>query len=529
MQLLRLISPVIGTIVASLLALSAIIIFFTNSLDANSVGSERRLLARIIDEVPKNLSVLAEDNSWWDEAVENIVLHENLEWLEQTIGGTIEGIDDIDGAFVLRPDNSIVYSLDKKTAPPDIADLLDNGVRDALGKLQPIDADVGVSSYGYSASAGRVFAIGISMVQPTGFRTFDPPLGNRRRPVILFYRDIDTLQTAEMADAADLRDVQFIASTDQFILPEGRATLTLIGLSDMPVGRFVWAPARPGTALLEQLLWPVVFFLIVILVATISFVQRARSLVNELEQADRTKMAFLASMSHEVRTPLNAIIGFAEILRLELHGEVKGEKNKEYLDIIRTSGEHLLTVINDILNISKLDAGKMEIFAEAMDPVDVIAESIRMVENAAQDRSIRLVQELESSTILSDERIIRQILINILSNAVKFTPADGQVSVRSEITPTGYKIIVSDTGVGMSGEEIDVALAPFGQVRKNREQSSSGTGLGLPLVNRFIALLGGTMTIRSAPGHGTSVTLEFPEAAPTAALKTKARSEALFR
>lgn len=534
MQLFKLISPVIGAILASLMALSVIALFFTGSLDANSLSAERRFLTSTLEEIPENLKVLAEDNSWWDEAVDNIFLTENMPWIRSTMGGTANGIGDIDGVFVLRADNSVILSTDNRNTPPAIEEFLENGLGRAIDDLKPIDADIGVSTHGYAPSAGRVYALGISMVQPSGFKTFDPPLGTRRRPVVIFYREIDSGQTAALADNGDLQELVFIPENvpagriSEADRSNGKTFQILRGLNGMPLGRFRWSPSKPGAGLLEQLFWPALFFLFVIGGALAGFIYRAQRLIDELAQADRVKMAFLASMSHEVRTPLNSIIGFAEVLRLELHGKIKGEKNREYLDIIRTSGEHLLTVINDILNISKLDAGKMEVFAEAMNPVEVINQSVHMVETTAHDRSIRLVTELESATIRSDERIVRQILINILSNALKFTAPGGQVSIRSEAIPAGYRIVITDTGVGMSREEIEVAVAPFGQVHNSNRQSGVGTGLGLPLVNRFIKLIGGSMLIRSAPGHGTSVTLEFPEAAPAPSDKASI-GETFFR
>ena len=528
MQLVRLISPVIFAITASLLALSAVAVFFTDRLDANSLEAEKRTLSRMIAGVSKNLSTLAEDNSWWDEAVENVHLTENQDWMTETMGGTVEGIDEIEGAVILRPDSSVLFTAHNQDRPADIEGLMQNGLASAISGLQPVDADVGVSTYGYAVSQGRVFALGISMVQPSGFKVFDPPLGTQPRPVLVFYQEVNQKQINEFTQASELRDLRFSATGTPPTNNRQNATIVLTGLNGMPIGYFSWSPAHPGAALLAQLLWPALFFLGLIFIAGFSFVRRAQRLVDDLAKADRVKMAFLASMSHEVRTPLNAIIGFTEIMRLEHGKESEEEKHKEYLDIIHTSGEHLLTIINDILNISKLDAGKMEVFAAEMNPASVVLESVRMVENSANDRSIRIITELEPAEIISDERIIRQILINLLSNAVKFTAPEGQVSIRSEATTDKYMITVSDTGIGMSQEEIEVALAPFGQIHSNRQSTSVGTGLGLPLVNRFIALIGGTMTIRSAPGHGTSIKLEIPVAATSKAINANLTQELLY-
>lgn len=528
MQFTRLISPVILAVLASLLALTLVAMFFTNQLDANSLEAEKRLLSRSIANVPKNLAALAEDNSWWDEAVEKMYLTEDLIWMAETMGGTVDGIGEIEGGIVLRPDNSILYKTNRLGQPADLAGLLRNGLASAISELQPVNLDVGVSTYGYATSEGRVFALGISMVQPSGFKVFDPPLELVRRPVLVFYREVNQTQIREFTQTTELVGLRFSATHQPPTNKDANAFIALTGLNGMPIGHFEWTPARPGAILLEQLLWPAVFLLCLILMAGLSFVRRAQKLVDGLAKADQAKMAFLASMSHEVRTPLNAIIGFTEILRMDADRKLDDEKHAEYLNIIHSSGEHLLTVINDILNISKLDAGKMEVFAAKMDPTSVVKEAIRMVENNAKSRSIRLFTELESAEIFSDERIIRQILINLLSNAVKFTEPDGQVSVMSEKTTNTYIITVSDTGIGMSQDEINVALAPFGQIHNNRQNTSVGTGLGLPLVKRFITLIGGNMTIRSAPGHGTSIKLELPIAAPKKAGNKTAAQELLY-
>ncbi len=513
MQLLRLISPVIGVTIASLGALATLALLFANSLDTTSIEGERRLLAGQIERISQNLKTLAEDNTWWDDAVRNLVLSENQEWLAATVGDTVVGFVELDGTIVFRPDNSVMYSVvtGDRASNPD--DFLKAGLDKAIRDLVPVDSDEPVSNHGYLLLENQLFAVGISMVQPAGHVTYDPPLGNQRRPIMVFYRAIDPEAMASISTTIGIQKLRFQHSSGN-----DKNALVLTDISNNSIGRLVWDPAQPGADILSLLIWPALFFVLVLLLTLLIFVWRARRLIRGLEQADKAKSAFLASMSHEVRTPLNAIIGFTEILRLELHGEIKGDKNKEYLDIIRSSSENLLMVINDILDISKLDADKMEIYAEDLDPTEIVADATKLLQTEAHDRSIRLVTELEPATIQSDARIIRQILINLLSNAIKFTKKGGQVSVRSEAAPDGYRITVSDTGIGMSSEDIEVALAPFGQVATGKKDHG-GTGLGLPLVNRFVALLGGKMTIRSAPGHGTSVTVHLPPAVPKKAKK----------
>lgn len=512
MALLRLIFPVIAVIVASLLALTATAGFFAHSKDQNAEKADRRILRTALLDVHRDLRVLAEDNVWWDEAVTNLVLRENSAWIESTIGTTAMDQGYVDGYFVLRKDNSILVannSIDSDT--PDIVSILENGLAKTIGTFPISNDNVRASASGFVKAGDRIFAVGLSAVQPTHDTSFGQPLPLSRKPVLVFYLEITPQFILQLQDSLGLKGLAIYdtGSEPPFFEP-------LIDIAGNTIGLIKWVSARPGSRLLEQLLWPAVALLTIVALTTWHFIARARALLDDLQQADRAKMAFLASMSHEVRTPLNAIVGFAELLRLELYGKIEGDKNKEYLDIIRTSGEHLLTIINDILDISKLEAGRMDISAEAINPVDVLTESVRIVTAGAEEGGVKLLTEFEPATIVSDERIVRQVLINILSNAIKFTAPGGQVSVRGEAKPNkNYAIIITDTGCGMTSEEIEVALEPFGQIGANRSELVKGTGLGLPLVNRFMTLLGGTMTIRSAPGHGTSVSLLFPATMPS--------------
>ena len=470
-------------------------------------SAERRLLANQLSRIHEQLRAKAEDNAWWDAAIDNIHLNENQQWMADIVGEATTSFNDIDGSFVIRPDDSIAYQHDP-AEPPNIQSMLSEGLSRAIIRLNSADLNAPISASGYLLSDGRLYVIAISMVQPTGVKTYDPPIAESRRSIIAFYQRIDETAALEVGNAIGLEGLEFIAGDE--LTFDGASLANIAGQT---IGQFSWSPATPGADVLYRLIAPATLFFGIILLAMLVFVARARKLMEELEQASRAKMAFLASMSHEVRTPLNAIIGFAEIIRLELPQTKENEETHQHLDLIRSSGEHLLTIINDILNISKLDAEKMEIFPEAMDPVEVISESVRMMSGAASEKSIRLVDDLESSMIHSDERLIRQILLNLLSNAIKFTPPEGQVSVRSEIAGDRYRITVSDTGAGMAKEDIALALEPFGQVGEDG-RLEGGTGLGLPLVNRFTNLLGGDLAIRSAPGHGTSVTIELPEANP---------------
>jgi signal transduction histidine kinase len=232
------------------------------------------------------------------------------------------------------------------------------------------------------------------------------------------------------------------------------------------------------------------------------------------EFANRTKTEFLANMSHELRTPLNAIIGFAEVIKDEMFGPVGLRKYAEYAHDIHSSGRHLLDLINDILDLSKLESGKLELREEDVALDAVVADCLTLLRNRAQKSDVLLVTEIEPNLprLTCDERALKQVLLNFLSNAVKFTPAGGTVTTGVRRAPGGIALWVRDTGIGMSAADIEVALAAFGQVDSKIARQHQGTGLGLPISRSLIELHGGTLDVDSAPGKGTTMTAIFPAA-----------------
>jgi len=232
----------------------------------------------------------------------------------------------------------------------------------------------------------------------------------------------------------------------------------------------------------------------------------------QAEVANRAKSEFLANMSHELRTPLNAIIGFSEIMKDELSGPIGNPYYNEYVRDIYVSAKHLLDVINDILDVSKVEAGKIELQENAFDVATVIQSAIRLViERATEaDVAIEFDPKPDLPELMADQRRVKQMLLNLLSNAVKFTPPGGKVTVTTEIDGGGLEICVRDTGIGVAPDKIPVVFTPFAQVDGSLKRKYEGTGLGLSLTRGLIELHGGAITMTSAPGEGTSVTLWFP-------------------
>ncbi|MBF0305483.1 MAG: PAS domain S-box protein [Alphaproteobacteria bacterium] len=233
------------------------------------------------------------------------------------------------------------------------------------------------------------------------------------------------------------------------------------------------------------------------------------------EVANRSKSEFLANMSHELRTPLNAILGYSEAIAAGIFGPMGNDRYLEYVDCIHQSGQHLLELITDILDVSAIEAGKLELHDEPVTLAEVAESSLRLVRARAEKGRVKLTSAVDLSLPLltADRRRVTQILVNLLSNAVKFTPPDGSVILAARREPDGdLSLTVTDTGIGMDEIGLQIALTPFGQVESAFARSNEGTGLGLPLTIGLAELHGAKLSITSRKGEGTTVTVRFPAA-----------------
>jgi signal transduction histidine kinase len=242
---------------------------------------------------------------------------------------------------------------------------------------------------------------------------------------------------------------------------------------------------------------------------------KLRSAKEDAERADRAKSAFLANTSHELRTPLNAIIGFSEVIRSETFGPIDNPRYLDYLKDIHDSGRHLLRIINDILDLSKIEAGKATLDnEEQVELASAVEAAARMVQPQAEIEKVAVALDFDGPLppINGSARMLQQVFINLLSNAVKFTPSGGKVTVRGEARADAVAISISDTGIGMSEEDVELALTAFGQVDSRMTRRYDGTGLGLPLAKAIVELHRGRLEIDSHPGRGTTVTVALPSA-----------------
>ncbi|KAA0076327.1 PAS domain-containing sensor histidine kinase [Tardiphaga sp. P9-11] len=232
---------------------------------------------------------------------------------------------------------------------------------------------------------------------------------------------------------------------------------------------------------------------------------------NRAEEANQTKSKFLANMSHELRTPLNAIIGFSEIMGSGMFGNLGSDKYAEYCHDILTSGHYLLEVINDILDMSKIEAGRMKLDLEPLDLGQTLSEALRVVSGRADDKNLTLSADIAADApVVADRRAIKQILVNLLSNAVKFTPDGGRVTVRSRVLRDSVALMIADSGIGIAPHSLKRLGRPFEQVESQLAKTYHGSGLGLAIAKSLTSLHGGSMKLRSKLGTGTVVCVTIP-------------------
>jgi len=273
---------------------------------------------------------------------------------------------------------------------------------------------------------------------------------------------------------------------------------------------YMWPVVLMGSAFIAFGLY---YLLKVLFPKVLILIEATNVAKKEAEAANLAKSEFLANMSHELRTPLNAIIGFTQMMETETYGSVGSDKNKEYVGFIRHSSQLLLTLVNEILNVSQLEKGEIKLHEEPVNVGEFVNICMNLETEQATAAGLTLTADIagDMPSLLADRTKVEQILLNLLINAIKFTPPDGTISIQGNVTARNeIRLKISDTGIGINPDDVPRILEPFEQVENIMTRSHKGSGLGLPLVKSMTELHGGLLTIDSQVGKGTTVTVTFP-------------------
>jgi signal transduction histidine kinase len=527
--------PILAVVALLLLGAAAILTvtqMAARSQDRLAVTQSQATLTAVLVARQHEVAGMARDYSFWSDAVENLVTQPSAEWADSNIGEYLNTSFHIAAAFVVDSTNqpTIAYVEGQAQPPQSVAPVLPtlqpmfDGARAAARSSW--SQDTGPDPvYGFVTWQGEpaIAAVGAIARQ-------DGEPGPQWDHLLVLIRPIDRGLLNDIGVDYRLKDLRWLSGGAE---PAGTA-ITLYAPDGTAIGAIGWEPERPGQALLRQMLPAIVGAFLVMLALSGGIIYllersratmlRHRALIEEqnlalqrqkehAEQLSRAKSDFLSIISHELRTPLNAIIGFADLIRSEVRGPVGVPAYRDYATDIRISGQQLLALISDILDLSRIEAGKLTLHEEPVDLGKIAQACLNLLRpQLDQKRLTASIGPLgEIGSVQADERLVRQMLLNLLSNAIKFTPERGRITVEGgHAADGGIEVSVTDTGIGMTEAELKLALEPFVQIESSLTRRAEGSGLGLSITKRFIELHGGRMTLESRKNDGTRVTLWFP-------------------
>jgi len=511
---------------------AALIISAARGQDRIAAEKSIELVRVALDIRERNTALAVKDYAWWTEAVRNLVDTPSAAWAYGHIGPTSYESIGMKLVTVIDAGGHQTFTFIQGEAAnfeimsPEAIGLrpLIAGAR-AAPPLEPVPA-TGVIKVG-----DQLFSVALAALTVA---KGDPLLPDEKpRSLLLFGRPLDAQAIDEIASEYKIDGLTLMAPG----AVGERTSLPLKTSDGQLVGALAWTPERPGNALIRRMFAPVgatilgLALLSLIILRQIREVDWARrenqhsleiieaknleliTARDEAEYANRAKSQFLAVMSHELRTPLNAIIGFSELMYSESYGPLGDRRYKQYLQDIHNSGGHLLSIISDILDLSKIEAGRTELNEEEVDLAALTASVARIMQERATTAGLSFLCESGDGLprVRADRRALKQILLNLLSNAVKFTPKGGQVGLRMAVDDDrGLRMVVYDTGIGIEAQDVPRAMSAFGQVDASWSRRYGGAGLGLPISRASIRLHGGTLELESQPGMGTTVTVRLP-------------------
>jgi len=518
-----------------IVAVAAVLTFLgiaANNIDKVARESSSHLIRSVFADLEERDGLLVADYSWWLEMVEQMDKGGGPQWVDDTIGEYLIRQFDLNHFLVFGADDRIAFQEGLSEMPDTpTADLI-SAARPMIALARNTPREDPEPAVAYVSLGGEVYLTAVGAILPENDVT--PTDQSNPYPVLIITRVIDDAVLADISEKFLLHDLRFGPSGDD-------PALELKGIDGRSVAVVTWRPDQPGARYFTSLSLPL--GLVFAVMAGAAWLILARDRRNRLALEDRTreimetnlalsqsearareaealateashaKSLFLANMSHELRTPLNAVIGFSKMIESEVLGTVGNPKYREYGHDIHNSASHLLELVRRILDMAKIDVGEFILFEEALKLDELLDDCCRMVMPSADEGGISLRWELERerTLVLVDRVRLRQVVLNLLTNAIKFTPKGGRVGLISSIEPNGVAWFrVTDTGIGMEATDIPRVLEPFGRTEHGSRVDREGAGLGLSLSKAIAELHGGTLEIESAPGLGTTVTVTLP-------------------
>ncbi|MEO3430812.1 ATP-binding protein [Pelagibius sp. CAU 1746] len=531
----------LGVLTAGLVAIIAVLLLFAaHEQNKMALESSRHLAKNALGNEVSELQSAARDYATWDTAVENVVRSFDETWADNNIGTWAhEGLQ-MSGTLVLDGGGRVIYGMiEGERLGDEILTRITDGLQPLAGAAREADpGELGIALAGKVRFDGSLaIAAAAPIIYEDGAPAHD---AGGAASVLIFFRLFDQDLLANLEHGFLLPDLHLAD-----VVPEGCASLPLTGYDGALLSYLVWTPKQPGFTMLRPLLLPgalagmLGLFLLAIVVRRIArtlkelaashtalhrqaielsaardhALQQTRTEI-ELRRnavaASRAKSEFLALVSHELRTPLNAILGFSETIATQAFGREATDRYREYAEDIHESGSHLLSIINDILDLTKVEAGRYELHEEDVDLDALLGRCVALLRERAATKGLQLAYLGDAIILHADARALKQIVINLLSNAIKFTGNGGRIELRTAADSAGIAISVADNGIGMSEEQLARALQAFGQVDSALTRAAEGTGLGLNVTKALTELHGGRLEIHTVLGEGTEVTVRLP-------------------
>jgi signal transduction histidine kinase len=483
--------------------------------EAEKVQQVERLLATRA----ASLATTNRDWAWWNEGIEKFITLPDRTYADQNLGDYAADTFGLHAALAISPDDRPIFAY-LRGRP-----VLDSTAIQWLAVLRPLiertraeSKEGPVPSTAYAELQGQlVFVSATAMTPEKG----TPRVDWVRPAVLVFVRAIDADFLASVAEEAGTKEMRAVAIGE-------KARVVLTGGRGEPVAGLTWAAAQPSAAILRQIL-PSGFVIVLFMLGVGGFIasrllamttryrherdaQEARlsAAMLEAQAANHVKSQFLAAMSHEIRTPLNAIIGYSEMLKLGYVGALE-DKQRQYLDSIELAGRHLLSLLQDILDLARIEAGRDLLDEEDLAVDAVISKAVSMTAPRAREAGVALVIESTMPACLrADGRRLLQMVLNLLANAIRHAPQGTAVRLGWSAEPDGIAVVVSDRGPGISEQDLERVVEPFHRPLDSMLAEKESNGLGLPLTARLMKLHGGALLLANAPAGGLVARLQFP-------------------